>query len=62
MGQPILYFSLFYLKTYGVGNDAVWIEPTLVCTVEYMPNDKGSLRQPVLKGIREDKLTNECRE
>ncbi|MBU5307939.1 hypothetical protein KQI18_09075 [Clostridioides mangenotii] len=47
----------------GSGNeDAVWIEPTLVCTVEYMPNDKGSLRQPVLKGIREDKLPNECRE
>jgi bifunctional non-homologous end joining protein LigD len=47
----------------GSGNeDAVWIEPTLVCTVEYMPNDKGSLRQPVLKGIRKDKLPNECRE
>jgi bifunctional non-homologous end joining protein LigD len=42
--------------------DAVWIEPTLVCTVEYMPNEKGSLRQPVLKGFREDKLTNECKE
>ncbi|MBU5307961.1 hypothetical protein KQI18_09200 [Clostridioides mangenotii] len=38
--------------------DEVWIEPTLVCIVEYMQNDKGSLRQPVLKGIREDKLPN----
>ncbi|GAA0220942.1 ATP dependent DNA ligase [Metaclostridioides mangenotii] len=36
----------------GSGNeDAVWIEPTLVCTVEYMPNEKGSLRQPTsIKG------------
>ena len=25
-------------------------------------NDRGSLRQPVLKGIREDKLPDECRE
>ncbi|WP_331490464.1 hypothetical protein [Metaclostridioides mangenotii] len=40
----------------GSGNkDAVWIEPTLVYTVEYMPNDRGSLRQPVLKGISVDK-------
>jgi bifunctional non-homologous end joining protein LigD len=47
----------------GSGNEvAVWIEPTLVATVEYMPNDRGALRQPVLKGIREDKLPNECRE
>ncbi|WP_304340693.1 RNA ligase family protein [Metaclostridioides mangenotii] len=45
------------------GNEnAVWLEPTLVATVEYMPNDKGALRQPVLKGIREDKLPIECRE
>lgn len=45
----------------GSGNkDAVWLEPTLVCTVEYMPNDKGSLRQPVLKGIRENKSPIEC--
>ena len=45
------------------GNEnAVWLEPTLVAIVEYMPNDKGALRQPVLKGIREDKLPIECRE
>jgi bifunctional non-homologous end joining protein LigD len=42
--------------------DAVWLEPALVCTVEYIPNDRVSLRQPVLKGIREDKLPNGCRE
>ena len=40
--------------------DAVWIKPELVCTVEYMPNDKDVMRQPVLKGIREDKLPSEC--
>ena len=51
-----------YVPSGSNNEDAVWIEPTLVCTVEYMPNDKGSLRQPVLKGIREDKLPNECRE
>jgi len=30
--------------------------------LRYMPNDRGSLRQPVLKGIREDKSPTECRE
>ena len=34
--------------------DAVWLESTFVCTVEYMPNYKGSLKQPVLKGTREE--------
>ena len=34
--------------------DAVWCEPERVCTVEYMPNTKDVLRQPVFKGIRED--------
>ncbi|MBP1855087.1 hypothetical protein J2Z43_001480 [Clostridioides mangenotii] len=28
--------------------------------MEDMPNDRGALRQPVLKGIREDKLAKEC--
>lgn len=42
--------------------DAVWIEPNLVCTVEYMPNDRGALRQPVLRGIRDDKLPKDCLE
>jgi hypothetical protein len=34
----------------------VWIGSTLVANVEYMPSDKGSLRQAILKGIRDDKL------
>lgn len=40
--------------------NAIWIKPDLVCTVEYMPNDKDYLRQPVFKGIREDKTPYEC--
>lgn len=42
-------------------DDAIWIIPDIVCTVEYMPNDKDKLRQPVFKCIREDKLPNECK-
>ena len=39
----------------GSGNeDAVWVVPDHVCIVEYMPNTKGSLRQPVFKGFRTD--------
>lgn len=48
----------------GHGNeDATWIAPSLVCTVEYMQkSDKGGLRQPVFKGLREDKRPEECKE
>ena len=44
------------------GNDnAVWIEPSLVCTVKYMMKTaNGSLRQPIFKGIRDDKLPKDC--
>lgn len=44
------------------GNEnAVWVEPLLVCTVKYMSKTKnGGLRQPVFKGLREDKLPEEC--
>ena len=38
-----------------------WFEPKLVCSVKYMPNTKGSLRQPVFKGIRADVLPEECK-
>ena len=49
-------------KTIPNGNDnAVWIEPDLVCTVKYMNRTgSGSMRHPVFKGIREDKLPEEC--
>lgn len=39
----------------GAGNEAaVWVHPDKVCTVEYMPNAKNSLRQAVFKGFRTD--------
>lgn len=44
------------------GNEnAVWIEPSIVCTVKFMMKTKnGSLRQPVFKGIRDDKAPKDC--
>ena len=39
---------------------AIWIVP-IVCTVQYMPSEKDGMRQPVFKGIREDKQPEECR-
>lgn len=46
----------------GHGNEnAVWLEPSLVCTVKYMmKTNSGGLRQPVLKGLRDDKKPQEC--
>ena len=45
------------------GNEkTVWLEPTLVCVVQYMPNDRNMLKQPVFKGIRDDKTLIECQE
>lgn len=46
------------------GNEqSIWIEPKLVCTVKYMiKNASGILRQPVFKGLREDKRPEECLE
>lgn len=44
------------------GNDnAVWLAPELVCIVESMPTEKEGFRQPVFKGIRDDKLAKECK-
>ena len=38
-----------------------WIKPTLVCTVQYMMRTKeGGLRQPVFKGLRDDKAPQDC--
>lgn len=44
------------------GNEnALWVQPNLVCTVKYMmKTESGSLRQPVFKGLREDKKPQEC--
>ncbi|MBW9155935.1 ATP-dependent DNA ligase [Clostridium tagluense] len=44
------------------GNDtAVWIEPNLVCIVKFMmKTSNGSLRQPIFKGLRDDKDPTDC--
>ena len=44
------------------GNEnAIWVAVKLVCTVKYMMKTAtGSLRQPVFKGLRDDKLPIEC--
>lgn len=44
------------------GNEnAVWVKPELVCTVKYMmKTESGGMRQPVFKGLREDKSPEEC--
>ena len=41
--------------------DCVWLAPELVCIVESMPTEKENFRQPVFKGIRDDKLAIECK-
>ena len=41
--------------------DAVWVPPKLVCTVKFMHKTaSGGMRQPVFKGLRQDKLPTEC--
>jgi bifunctional non-homologous end joining protein LigD/DNA ligase-1 len=38
-----------------------WVEPQLVCTVQYMmKTESGGMRQPVFKGLRDDKSPKEC--
>lgn len=46
------------------GNEnAVWVQPELVCTVKYMmKTGSGGLRHPVFKGLRDDKRPEECME
>lgn len=44
------------------GNEnAVWVKQELVCTVKYMmKTESGGMRQPVFKGLREDKAPEDC--
>ena len=44
------------------GNEnAVWVKHELVCTVKYMmKTENGGMRQPVFKGLRDDKSPKEC--
>ena len=42
---------------------AVWVAPSLVCTVRYMmKTDSGGMRQPVFQGLRPDKSPRDCLE
>lgn len=36
------------------------MKPELVCIIEYMPSGTQGLRQPVFKGIRDDKNPHDC--
>lgn len=57
--QPVLLTPLFSMPP-GNG-DAVWVDPALVCTVQYMmKTESGGMRQPVFKGLRTDKRPEEC--
>ena len=41
---------------------AAWLAPRYVCKIEYMERTKnGGLRQPVFKGLRDDKAPENCR-
>ena len=43
------------------GEETKWVNPMLVCTVQYMTRTaSGGMRQPVFKGLREDKEPKEC--
>ncbi|WP_304508204.1 ATP dependent DNA ligase [Anaerotignum sp.] len=53
-------FSPFTLTPSG-NEGVVWLEPSLVGVVEYMPNTKDSLRQAVFKGVRDDIEAKECK-
>jgi len=44
----------------GAGRDVAWVEPTLVCEVEFLSwTTDGLLRHASFKGLREDKLARE---
>lgn len=45
----------------GGNEDAIWITPTLACTVKFMDyTSNGGMRQPVFKGLRLDKQPEDC--
>ncbi len=58
--RPELPFSQPSPASHGREN-AVWLEPELVCVVAFMHRTKSSgMRQPVFKGLRLDKLPLDC--
>ena len=60
-GQPRSPWSPFSEQVPSGNENAVWLEPRLVCTVEFMHRMKnGGMRQPVFKGLRDDKAPTDC--
>jgi len=58
---PIVKIEQPYLKEIPKGNEeAIWLEPNLVCIVEYMYHQDNRLRQPVFKAFRDDKDPKKC--
>lgn len=50
-----------FSKEFEEDKNIQWIAPVLVCTVKFMNYTKsGAMRQPVLKGLRNDKAPGEC--
>lgn len=62
--QKIRSHHPYAIKPPPASNDgAVWIEPILVCRVEFMTRTvNGTLRQPMYRGLRMDKTAEEARE
>lgn len=43
------------------GGEIIWMKPLLVGVVKYMMKTKsGGMRQPIFKGLRDDKIATEC--
>lgn len=69
MGASLRFFQEHHIQqgpcpfsTVPEGNEqAVWLHPELVCVVSYMEKTpQGGLRQPVCRGIRNDKQAKDC--
>lgn len=69
MGASLRFFSSYNIKQGSCpfsnipeGNDqAIWLEPSLVAVVSYMEKTaSGGLRQPVCRGVRDDKDPHDC--
>lgn len=43
-----------YIPDIPGSSHIIWCKPEHICVVNYMPNTKDALRQPVFKGIRDD--------
>lgn len=44
----------------SVESGVIWLLPNTVCTVEYMPNTRDTMREAVFKGVRDDIFPKEC--